>query len=121
MNEGRSMTLTAREAKGVIIFDIKGDLILTTVEEIALHRSVKEMLGKGKRKFLFNCAGVPFMDSTGVGELLACYVSVQNARGKLKLENVNPRIILIFKVTGIITLFTDAIFEDEKAAVKSFS
>lgn len=115
------MTLTAREARDVIIFDIKGDLILTTVEEIALHRSVKEMLGKGKRKFLFNCAGVPFMDSTGVGELLASYVSVQKAGGRLKLEDVNPRILLIFKITGIINLFTDAIFEDEEMAVNSFS
>ena len=113
------MALTIREVGDVIIFDIDGDLTLTTIEEIGLHRSVKEMLGKGKANFLVNFFGVPFMDSTGVGELLASFVSVQNAGGRLKLEKINPKILLVFKITGIIRLFE--IFEDEETAIKSFS
>jgi anti-sigma B factor antagonist len=114
------MPLAMREGGDVVIFDIDGDLILVTIEKTSLHRSVKEMLGKGKRHFLLNCADVPFMDSTGVGELLASYVSIQNAGGRLKLEKVNAKILLIFKITGIIRLFEGAIFDDEEAAIKSF-
>jgi anti-sigma B factor antagonist len=113
------MALTTREVGDVIIFDIEGDLTLVTIEEISLHRSVKEMLGKGKRQFLLNFDGVPFMDSTGVGELLASYVSIQNAEGTLKLEKIYQKIRLILDITGISRLFE--IFEDEEAAVKSFS
>jgi anti-anti-sigma factor len=115
------MALSTREIKNVVIFDIEGDLILTTVEAIRLHRSVKEMLGEGKRNFLLNYAEVPFMDSTGVGEVLASYVSIQNAGGKLKLEKVNPRIRLVLDITAISILFKDSIFEDEDAAIKSFA
>ncbi len=115
------MALTMRENGKIVILDIEGDMILPRIETINLHRSVKEMLGKGKRDFLLNCSEVPFMDSTGVGELLASFVSVQNAGARLKLEKVNAKILLIFKITGIIRLFEGAIFEDEEAAVKSFS
>jgi anti-sigma B factor antagonist len=115
------MALTMRENGKIVILDIEGDMILPRIEKISLHRSVKGMLGKGKRHFLLNCADIPFMDSTGVGELLASYVSIQNAGGRLKLEKVNAKILLIFKITGIIRLFEGAIFDDEKAAIKSFT
>ncbi len=114
------MSLTIRKTKDVVTFDIEGDLLLTTVEEIGLHRRVKEMLRAGEKNFLINFAEVPFMDSTGVGEFLACFVSIQNAGGKLKLEKINQKIRLIFEITGIIMLFKDSIFDDEEAAVRSF-
>jgi anti-anti-sigma factor len=79
------------------------------------------MLREGKRNFLLNYAEVPFMDSTGVGELLASYVSIQNAGGKLKLEKVNSKMRLVLDITGISILFKDSIFEDEDTAIKSFA
>lgn len=115
------MALTTRKVGKVTVSDIGGELTLVTIDKIGLHRSVKEMLGKGERNFLFNYAEVPFMDSTGVGELLASFVSIQNAGGRLCLEKVNEKILLIFKITGIIRLFEGAIFEDEETAVKSFA
>jgi anti-sigma B factor antagonist len=113
------MGLTARERKNLVIFDIEGDLTLTTIEAVSLHRAVKEMLEKGKRRFLINFAEVPFVDSTGVGELLAGYVSIQNVGGLLKMEKINQKIRLILDITGISKLFE--IFEDEDEAIKSFA
>jgi anti-sigma B factor antagonist len=115
------MPLAMREVGNVVIFDIDGDLTLVTIEKIGLHRSVKAMLEKDRMNFLINYDKVPFMDSTGVGELLASYVSIQNAGGRLKLEKVNEKILLIFRVTGIIRLFENAIFEDEETALKMFA
>jgi anti-sigma B factor antagonist len=115
------MALRTREVGDIIVMDIEGDLTLTTIEEISLHRHVKETLRKGKRHFLFNFGGVAFMDSTGVGEFLASFVSIQNAGGKLKLEKINPKIRLVLDITGIATLFKSSIFSDEDAAVRSFS
>ncbi|MFZ2055632.1 MAG: STAS domain-containing protein [Candidatus Aminicenantales bacterium] len=114
------MALTRREVGDVIIFDIEGDMTLVTIEKIGLHRSVKEMLGKGKRHFLLNFGGVAFMDSTGVGEFLASFVSIQNTGGRLMLEKINPKIRLVLDITGISTLFESSIFEDEEAAFRSF-
>jgi len=112
------MALTTREVGKVIIFDIEGDLALPFIEEIGLHRRVKDMLGAGKRYFLVNFAGVSFMDSTRFGELFAGYLSVQNAGGKITLLMVPPKIRLVFNITGAANLFE--FFEDEEPAIKSF-
>ena len=114
------MALTTRMVGDVIILDIEGDLTLITIEAIGLHRYVKEMLKEGKRNFLLNFGRVTFMDSTGVGEFLASFVSIQNTGGRLILEKINQKIRLVLDITGISTLFRASIFEDEEAALRSF-
>jgi anti-anti-sigma factor len=113
------MTIETRELNAVIIFDLKGDLARFDADDITLHQAVKTQLEAGQRNLLLNFEKVKFMDSFGVGQLLSSYVSTQNAGGKIKLEKVPPKILLIFQVTMIITLFE--IFNDEEEAIKSFS
>jgi anti-anti-sigma factor len=115
------MALTIREVGNVIIFDIDGDLTVSTIEDIALHRRVKEMLAKGQGNVLVNFAKVTFIDSSGVGDFLASFVSIQNAGEKLKIEKLPPKIRVVFEITGIIGLFESGVFEDEETAIKSFS
>lgn len=114
------MAVRTREVGDVIIFDLEGEMILPDIEGFGLHRRVKEMLKAGKRHFLFNFAGMPFVDSTGVGEFLASFVSIQNTGGRLVLEKIRPKIRLVLDMTGISMLFASSIFEDEEAALKSF-
>ncbi|MGB7297629.1 MAG: STAS domain-containing protein [Candidatus Aminicenantales bacterium] len=114
------MAVRTREVGDVIIFDLEGEMILPDIEGFGLHRRVKEMLRAEKKHFLFNFAGVHFMDSTGVGEFLASFVSIQNMGGRLILEKIKPKIRLVLDITGISTLFGSSIFEDEGTALKSF-
>ena len=112
------MQIVARKLGDVVIFDLRGELLVSTIEEASLHQRVKSGLESGVRHWLVNLAGVPFMDSSGFGELLACFVSARNSGGQLKLEHLAPKVRLVFEITALPGVFE--IFDDEGAAIRSF-
>jgi anti-anti-sigma factor len=61
---------------------------------------------------------VEFIDSFGVGEILASYISTQNLGGKLKLCRISKKLLLIFQIT-MLTKVLD-IQEDCECALESF-
>ena len=56
--------------------------------------------------------------SSGIGEMVACYTTVAKNDGKLKLLRLSPKINDILQVTQLITVFD--VFDDEQEAVVSF-
>jgi anti-sigma B factor antagonist len=112
------MRIVTRKLGDVIIFDLRGDLLVSTLEEVALQKRVKSGLEEGVRHWLVNLAEVPFMDSSGFGELLSSFISARNMGGQLKLEHLAPKVRLIFDITGLPGVFE--IFDDEEAAIRSF-
>ncbi len=113
------MDIKIRERNDIVIIDIGGDIRWSEVREDSLHQHVKDMLKLGKRNLLINFDKVNFIDSLGVGDLLSSYVSTKNTGGKIKLMKVASKIQLIFQVTLLDRLFE--FFDDEEAAIKSFS
>jgi len=65
------MEIHAREKADVIIFDIEGEIRRSDVSDVTLHQLVKDQLDGGKRNILLNFKNVEFIDSFGVGEILA--------------------------------------------------
>lgn len=102
----------------IVIYDIEWDFKITDDIPAALHNDVKSHLKSGVRWFIFDLAGVKFMDSYGLGEIVACFISISNQKGKLKLANLPSRISNMFKVAGLDPIFD--IFDSEEAAVKDF-
>jgi anti-anti-sigma factor len=117
--DAEGMEFRTREIADVVIYDIKWEFKLIEDIPIALHDDVKSHLNSGKRRFLFNLKNVKYMDSYGLGELVASFISISNVGGKLKLVNLIPRIRLMFEVTGLVKVFEIA--EDEKTAIGEFS
>ncbi len=112
------MELKTREFNNIIIFDLEGEIRRSLEDDITLHQHVKNHIEEGERNFLLNFDKIEFMDSMGVGELIASYKSIHDLGGKLKLLKLPPRIQLIFKITMIEGIFE--IFDDEETAIKSF-
>jgi anti-sigma B factor antagonist len=112
------MKIESRFQNDVVIFDIEGEIKRSDITDLTLHQLVKEQLDAGRRKILLNFEQVEFIDSFGVGEILASYISTHNLGGKLKLVRISKKLYLIFQVT-MLTKVLD-IFEDEEAALKSF-
>jgi anti-anti-sigma factor len=79
---------------------------------------VKDELDRGKKQILLNFERVDFIDSFGVGEILASYISTHNLGGKLKLARISKKLFLIFQVT-MLTKVLD-IFDEEDMALRSF-
>jgi anti-sigma B factor antagonist len=112
------MVIRKREKEGIVVFDIEGEIKRSDVIDITLHDLVKSVLDEGHRFILLNFEKVGFIDSFGVGEILASYISTHNLGGKLKLTRISKKLYLVFQVT-MLTKVLD-IFEDEDAALRSF-
>jgi anti-anti-sigma factor len=114
----KKMEIHAREKGDVIIFDIEGEIRRSDVSDVTLHQLVKDQLDVGKRNILLNFKNVEFIDSFGVGEILASYISTHNLGGRLKIAKISKKLYLVFQVT-MLTKVLD-IFDDEELALQSF-
>lgn len=112
------MKISARNNNDVVIFDMQGEIKRSDIAEVTLHQLVKEQLDSGKRKILLNFDQVDFIDSFGVGEILASYISTQNLGGKFGLIKISRKLFIIFEVTMLNKVLD--IFETEDAAMTSF-
>jgi anti-sigma B factor antagonist len=66
-----------------------------------------------------NLAGVSYIDSSGIGELIANYTTVSRQGGQLKLLSLTDRVQNLLVITKLLTVF-DA-YDNEAEALKSFS
>lgn len=112
------MVINTREKNDVIIFDIEGEIRRSDITDVTLHQLVKDQLDTGKRHILLNFQNVEFIDSFGVGEILASYISTHNLGGKLKIAKISKKLFLVFQVTMLTKVLE--IFDDEKMALESF-
>ena len=86
---------------------------------IALRSAVRRLLEEGKKKILLNLAGVGYIDSSGIGELVSGFTTVTNSGGMLKLLNLNKRVKDLLQITKLYTVFD--VHEDEASAIRSFA
>jgi anti-sigma B factor antagonist len=112
------MTITTREVGDVTIVDLRGRLIVGA-EGAALRHQVRDLLYEGKNKLLLNLGQVDFIDSSGLGELVSAFTSVQKQGGDLKLLNLGKKPYDLLRITKLHTFFE--IMNDEALAVNSFT
>ena len=112
------MEIHAREKDDIVIFDIEGEIRRSDVTDVTLHQLVKDQLDVGKRNILLNFKNVEFIDSFGVGEILASYISTHNLGGKLKIAKISKKLYLVFQVTMLTKVLE--IFDEEEIALNSF-
>ena len=116
-NDAMGFQVEARERDGVVVVDVVGRLTLSD-GRTQLRDLVHIFIGKGRRKFLVNLAGVDFIDSDGLGELTRCFSIVRQAGGDLKLVHVQPRVQALLDLTRLNQLFD--INSAEEPALRSF-
>jgi len=106
-----------RQAGDVTILDMSGSVRIGE-GSIALRDVIRRLGEEGKKKMLLNLGGVNYVDSSGIGELIANYTTVTRQGGQLKLLNLTDRIQNLLVITKLLTVF-DA-FDNEAEALKSF-
>jgi len=112
-----SIKISTRENEGVTIVDISGEITLGE-ETGKLRQTVRDLVEQGKKKIVLNLASVHYIDSSGVGELVGSYTTVQNSGGQLKLLNLTKKVHDLLQITKLYTVFD--VRDDEFSAVKSF-
>jgi len=85
----------------------------------AFRGAIRDLVAKGNKKILLNLGEVSYIDSSGIGELVSGFTTVQNAGGQLKLVGLSKRVKDLLQITKLYTVFEA--FDDETEAVRSFS
>src|SRR5574341_2416584 len=105
-----------------IDFDFQGDIcvlrlkgrFLTGAEGTYLQKRINELRETGCRKVVVDFQEIPYLDSTGIGFLVAGYTSFLNRNGWFVLVNLGPRLRHVLELTRPITIIP--VFDDERTA-----
>lgn len=108
---------TCREVEDVAIVDFSGKITLGEGSAI-VRKLVRDLVAAGKRKILFDLSDVDYIDSSGIGEMVAAYTAVRSANGELKLIHLTRRVHDIMQITRLFTVFD--VQNDEASALRSF-
>ncbi|MBX7222935.1 MAG: STAS domain-containing protein [Blastocatellia bacterium] len=114
------MEIRERRSGSVVILDLEGKILLGE-GDIQLKEYIAKLVERGERKVMLNMAGVPYMDSSGLGEIVRCYTAVRRAPGggELKLYNLTKRLQDLLTITKLISVFET--HANEESALQSFS
>jgi anti-sigma B factor antagonist len=109
---------TTRIDNNVAILDLNGNITLGEASG-ALRDAVKNVVAQGHRSVLLNLAGVHYIDSAGLGELVGSYATAERNEAKLKLLHLQKKVEGLMQITKLITVFE--VYENEAEAVRSFA
>jgi len=111
------MEITERAVGDVTVLEASGKILLGE-GDVRLREAIQKHMQAGNRKLVLNLAGVPYVDSAGLGEMVRCYTTVAREGGTLKLLNATKRIKDLLTITKLITVFEH--YESEEEVLASF-
>ena len=112
-----NLIMTKRSIDGVTILDLSGDIQMGQGNDY-LHRTLHSLIDEGTTKVLVNLANISYIDSSGLGELVSGFTTMEKAGGELKLLNLTQRVSELMMITKLLTVFDT--FDDERMAIASF-
>ena len=111
------LKITSRTLDGILVIACSGRIVFGE-ESSLLRDTVKNAIQENKR-IVLNLGGVNYIDSGGLGTLVALYTTAHNAGGSIKLANLTQRVGDLLQVTKLLTVFQ--VYDSEEQAVQSFS
>ena len=111
------LNIRERQAGDVTILDLEGKI---TIGEgsVGLRNAIRRLMQEGKKKILLNLSGVGYVDSSGIGELVSSYTTINREGGQLKLLKLTQKIKDLLTITKLLTVFDT--YDDESEALNSF-
>jgi anti-sigma B factor antagonist len=104
----------AKSASGVMIVRVDGQLVVGNRNELKEH--LQRLLEKGERRFLIDFAQTGYIDSSGLGALVALARKVREEGGDLRLSGLNEDLRSLFELTKLDTLFAISDTPDQALA-----
>ena len=111
------LNITERQKDDVSILDLEGNVIMGG-GSAQLREAIRRLAGQGKNRILLNFREVKYLDSSGIGELMASLVSLNRQGGQLGFCNLTERVTEVMELSSLISIFE--IFDSEDAALKGF-
>ena len=112
-----TVIITNKETDGVSVVALYGRIVLGD-ESNSLRERVKTLIGEGKKKIVLNMANVKYIDSAGLGILVAAHVSAKNQGAAVHLSNLGNKFHDVLQLTRLLTVFS--VYDTEAQAISSF-
>lgn len=110
------MKIEVERRDGVTIVHISGEIALGASTAL-LRRKARELVDSGETRIVFDMLAVPWLDSSGIGEVMACYKRARARGGVVKLV-LKGKSRSLFTFTELHRVFE--MFEGLDEAVASF-
>lgn len=112
------MSVSERRVNGITIVDVSGKMVATEVQG-RLKDKITSLVFQGEKQIVLNLGEVSYVDSSGLGEIIACHSSASKGGAEIKLANAGKRITDLLVMTRLVTVFDT--HESENAALESFT
>jgi anti-sigma B factor antagonist len=110
------LKLAMRSKDGVLLVDCGGRIVFGE-ESSLLRDTVKKAISENNR-IVLNLGEINYIDSGGLGTLVALRTTAQNAGGTIKLASLTKRVADLLQITKLLTVFD--VYNSEAEAVESF-
>jgi anti-sigma B factor antagonist len=111
------MKVGVRNIGHVAVVDLAGKITIGE-GDVVLREKVNELFDSGQQNVLLNLEKVSYMDSAGIGELVACYKRAKEKGGSVKLLNPSGKVYDLLQLTKLEEVFET--YKDEKEALVSY-
>ena len=112
------MTIQERVVGSVTVLDLDGKMVLGDGDTL-LKDKIHSLVFQERKNIVLNLGHVSYMDSSGLGALVASFVTAKNNGGQVKLLNLTGRLQDLLAIAKLLTVFET--FDSEADAVRSFA
>lgn len=106
------------EVGDVIVLHLQGPITLGQATQ-KFRQLIEDTLAAGRTKIVLNMAEVYYIDSSGLGELVASSTRAQRHGATIKLMKLAPRVQDVMQLTKLYQVID--VYPDEDSAVRSFA
>ncbi|MGE0362817.1 MAG: STAS domain-containing protein [Vicinamibacterales bacterium] len=112
------LSIATHMAGDVAVLQLTGRLVLEDTES-ELRAEIERLMRDGHVKLVLDLNAVTYIDSAGLGLLVAKYVSLRSRGGDLRLVHLTPRSMHLMAITNLASVFST--YATEELAVRSFA
>src|SRR5271156_1149531 len=113
-----TLKLTSHDVDGISVVALDGRIVLGE-ESTALREKLKGLIAAGKQKIVLNMDNVTYIDSAGLGTLIAAHVSAKNKGASVRLCHLGKKFHEVLQITKLLTVFD--VYDTQAAAISSFA
>ena len=85
--------------------------------EEALKRRLDDLVRRGQLRVLIDLREVPYLDSSDLGRLIRCHISIRQSGGRVRLCHLSERVRTLMKLTRLDSVMD--LYETEEEALAS--
>jgi anti-sigma B factor antagonist len=106
------------EVGDVFVLHLQGPITLGQATQ-TFRQLIQDTIAAGRTKILLNMAEVYYIDSSGLGEMVAASTHARRQGAQLKLMKLAPRVQDVMQLTKLLQVID--VYPDEDSAVRSFA